>query len=405
MFSKIMTAISGSALVFGLATGSAFVAPTAAVSGPLPAAAQCSTIAGVNVRDGIVVIAAQPGQVIQVVADPANIGGARVDVSINNAPSVETFVPATINVVTAGTIVIEQRMNGALVTCSSNTGSGFIDTQTSAVQTATSRNTQARLNGNGPRNSASRNSVFLSTSNLPGADSQLGQAEFNGWVSVEGRQLSGATTGNTFDVVFGVDRLISNRLIVGALIAYGRQDLTSGTTNTQVNSPSVGAYFASRLQGDWLADGYVSVARPAYDVGGATFTANRVSGAFGLTGNYDAYGMGMSPFAKVNGYRESQPAYGAVAANDITRFNASVGTRVSPLAELDGGILPYISVAVDFGVTDSTAGGRDSYWAPRLGAGFSTELGAGFLSVDMDAGRIRSDVTDIGLRATYEFTF
>ncbi len=404
MFSKIMTAISGSALVFGLAMGSAIIAPTASMAQVAPS--QCSTITSVNVRGGPIVIAAQPGQVIQVVADPTNFGGATVGVSINGAGTVATAVPTTINVVTAGTIVIEQQANGALVTCSTpSAGSDFIDTQTTAVQTATSRNTQARLNGNGPRNSATRNSVFLSTSNLPGADSQLGQAEFNGWVSVEGRQLSGATTGITLDLVFGVDRLISNRLIVGALIAYGRQDLTTGSTSTQVNSPSVGAYFASRLQGDWLADGYLSVARPAYDVGGTTFTASRVSGAFGLTGHYDAYGMDMSPFAKVNGYREAQPAYGTVAANDITRFNASVGTRVSPLEELDGGILPYISIAVDFGVTDSTAGGRDSYWAPRLGAGFSTELGAGYLSVDMDAGRIRSNVTDIGLRATYEFTF
>ena len=159
------------------------------------------------------------------------------------------------------------------------------------------------------------------------------------------------------------------------------------------------------MGGDWLADGYLALARPAYDVNGATFTASRASFAFGITGNYEGFGLDMSPFAKLNGYREAQPAYGAVAANDINRLHASLGTRVAPLSELAGGVLPYISVAVDYGMTDSTAGGRDSFFAPRLGMGFSMALGGGFLSVDLDGGRIQSNVTDLGLRATYEMSF
>jgi hypothetical protein len=360
-----------------------------------------------------VIIAVEPGQTVQINADPADLGGpgAAVAIWIDNIPQVGpgpggTFpVPRTINVVTAGTIAVGQSALGALITCQSNTGSGFVDTQTSATQTAVSRNTQSRLLGNGPRNDVTRNSVFLSTSNLPGAQGQFGQPELNGWVSIEGRRLDGATSGSTLDLALGLDRLISTRLIVGALIAYGRQDLTSGATTTQVNSPSIGGYFATRLGSDWLADGYLALARPAYDVNGATFTASRASFAFGITGNYEGFGLDMSPFAKLNGYREAQPAYSAVAANNISRLHASLGTRMAPLSELAGGVLPYISVAVDYGMTDSTAGGRDSFFAPRLGMGFSMALGGGFLSVDLDGGRIQSNVTDLGLRATYEMSF
>ncbi len=392
------------ALAFGLAAITAAVVP----SGPAQAQAVNHTCASVGTHSfrndaPILNLTLSIGDVVNVAVEDF-IGTVKV-----TTPSAVITTPAqpfTLTATENGVYVFAQQAGGALISCPAPAaGSAFIDTQTTAVQTATSRNTQARLNGNGPNNQVTQNSVFLSTSNLPGAQSQFGQPELNAWVSLEGRSLNGATTGRTLDLVLGVDRLISSRLIVGALVAYGRQDLTAGATNTQVNSPSVGAYFATRLQGDWLADGYLSLARPAYDVNGATFTASRVSGSFAISGNYEGFGLDIAPFAKLNGYREAQPAYGAVAANDITRLNTSVGARLSPLAAFDSGVLPYISVAVDYGMTDSTAGGRDTYWAPRLGAGFSTALAGGFLSIDVDAGRIRSNVTDLGLRATYEMSF
>lgn len=76
--------------------------------------------------------------------------------------------------------------------------------------------------------------------------------------------------------------------------------------------------------------------------------------------------MDISPFAKLNGCREVQPAYAAVAANDISRLNTGRGARGAIGVLLQW---PYVSVAVDYRMTDSTAGGRDTYWAPRLGAG------------------------------------
>lgn len=392
------------ALAFGLAAVTAGVVP----SGPAQAQAvnhTCASVGTHSLRNDAPVLnlTLSIGDVVNVAVEDF-IG--TVEVTTPSAVVSTPAQPFSLTATENGVYVFAQQAGGALISCPGPAaGSTFIDTQTTAVQTATSRNTQARLNGNGPRNQVTQNSVFLSTSNLPGAQSQLGQPELNAWISLEGRKLDGATTGNTLDVVLGVDRLISSRLIVGALVAYGRQDLTAGATNTQVNSPSVGGYFAARLQGDWIADGYLSLARPAYDVNGATFTANRVSGAFGIAGNYAGLGLDISPFAKLNGYREAQPAYGAVAANDITRLNASLGARMAPLSEMANGVLPYISVAVDYGMTDSTAGGRDTYWAPRLGVGFSMALGGGFLSVDMDGGRIRSNVTDLGVRATYEMAF
>lgn len=278
------------------------------------------------------------------------------------------------------------------------------NSQTNATRTGVSNNTQNRLN-NGSGNSASRNTVFLSTQNLPGAEGQLGQPEWNAWISAEGRSYSGGYDGSTVDVVLGADRLVSDDLIVGALLAYGRTDIQDATQQTQATSVALGAYFATRLQGDLFLDGFITHARPDYEIGANSFTATRTSAALSFSGNYSGGRLSVSPFAKLNGYREAQPAYGAVAANDITSFNASLGAKVEPLAAMAGGLVPYVSVAYDYGSRTSTANGSETFTSPRLGAGFSTLVGAGYLSVDLDAGKVQSDVRDIGLRATYEFNF
>lgn len=409
MFSKIHTTFTGSALAFGLIAATAIVAPTGQAQAQ--AVQACAAVNGLILPvGGDVSISVSPGDVITTTAAVGLGESLTQDRSpgVVGAPTVAFdgpfVVPAGVSVL--GVIASFGAGSPFAVTCTPGAGgSAFIDTQTGAIQTAVAQNTQGRLRGTGPANRASVNGVFLSTSNLPGAQNRFGQPEVNGWLAVDARRLDGATTGSSVDITVGVDRLLSTRLLVGALVAYGRQDTTTGATRAQVNSPAIGGYFAAHLQGDWLADGYLALARPAYDVNGATFTASRVSAALGISGNYQHGGLDISPFAKMNASSEAQPANGAVAANTVTNLKASVGGRIEPLAALQSGVLPYISVAVDYGMNDSTAGGRDTFFAPRLGLGFSMALGGGFLNVDMDGGRIRSNVTDLGVRATYEMSF
>lgn len=282
------------------------------------------------------------------------------------------------------------------------------NSQTDATGTGISNNTQSRLGG-GRDNSASRNAVFFSSQNLPGAQSQFGLPDWNAWISAEGRTYRGGFEGSTADVVAGVDTLVSTDMLVGALLAYGRVDITNAGNRSEVTSLAIGAYFAKRFQNDLFLDGFISVARPEYQTQGTTFSANRVSAALTLTGSYTGGRVNVTPFGKLAGYRENQPAFvgtgGAVAANTITNVNLNLGAKVEPLTPLASGILPYISLSVDAASSTSTLNGTTSFIAPRIGVGFGAALGMGYLSVDLDAGKVRDNVRDMGLRATYEFTF
>jgi len=287
-------------------------------------------------------------------------------------------------------------------------GSIGANSQTTATRTGISNNTQNRLGG-GSGNSATRNSVFMSTQNLPGAQSQFGQPDWNAWISVEGRSYSGDFEGWTGDVVAGIDTLISNDLIVGALLAYGRVDIQSPTQRAQITSVALGAYFAKRFQSDLFLDGFISLARPDYQTQGTTFTSSRTSASLTLTGSYTGGAWNVTPFGKFGAYREQQPAYvgtgGAVAANDITNISLALGAKVEPLAPLASGLLPYISLGVDYGANTSTISGTSTFISPRIGVGFGMDLSRGYLSVDLDAGKVQEGVRDLGLRATYEFSF
>jgi hypothetical protein len=293
----------------------------------------------------------------------------------------------------------------ALVTTASVIGASG---QTNATRTGISSNTQNRLNGGGG-NTATRNSIFLSTQNLPGAQSQFGQPEWNAWISAEGRSYSGDFDGWTGNAVAGLDTLISNDLLVGALLAYGRTDIQSATQQTEITSVALGAYFAKRLQSDLFLDGFVSVARPEYQTQGTAFSSSRTSASLSLTGNYTGGALNVTPFAKFGAYSEQQPAYtgtgGAVAANDITNISVALGAKVEPLAATASGILPYISLGLDYGSNTGTISGTSAFMSPRIGVGGGMDIASGHLSVDVDAGKVQEGVRDLGLRATYEFSF
>jgi hypothetical protein len=282
--------------------------------------------------------------------------------------------------------------------------------QSQATQRGISNNAKGRLNGNaGGQNFMTNNAMFFSTQNLPGAASEFGNPDWSGWISAEGRKYSGTLDGWSADVVMGVDKLVADDLIIGGLLGYGRVDLDSATQSAEVSSVSVGAYFAKRFQDALFLDGFISVARPDYTIDGASFSAKRTSVALTLSGSYIGDKVKVTPSGTLSAYREKLPAYtgsgGAVAANAIDNVNLNIGAKFEPLAEMANGILPYISLSADYGSSSSAISGKQSFFSPRIGVGFGAELGTGYLSIDLDAGKVHEDVRDVGLRASYEFTF
>lgn len=279
--------------------------------------------------------------------------------------------------------------------------------QSRAIANGLTANSRSRL-GAGGSNTVSRSGMFFSTQNA--TRSALETAEYNLWVSGELRNFNGGLDGFSADLTLGVDRLITENTLAGLLLAYGRTDLDDGLGEATVDSPAIGAYFASRFAGDLILDAYLAYARPETETAGTTFKSDRVSAGMMLSGQYALSTGTMRPFARLNASVEDQPAYtgtnGPVAATDLRSYTASVGTRFESAVALGStGLLPYISGAIDYGYTDNGLSASDDFFYPRIGFGVAGPIGAGYFALDVDAGKARSDTYDVGLRLTYEAKF
>jgi hypothetical protein len=337
-----------------------------------------------------------------------------------SAPSVGFLAesqPFVFTATVSETVSLAQSAGGAIISCAvattgSVTGSGSLlsgNSQTNATQTGVSRNTQGRLGGNSG-NTVTKDSIFVSTQNLPGNRAGMLPPDANLWVSIERRGYTGGVIGYSGDLVGGIDWLVNDRMVLGVLAAYGLMDITAGTTNAVIRSPSIGGYFGTRLGDELFADGFLSFARPGYVTQGTTFSSGRISAAFSVTGNQQRGNLLLSSYLKAKSFGEWQPAFvgtsGAVPANAIRSFNISLGAKVAPVAPVGTNeFLPYFSLAIDYGFSDTTAAGTDVFFLPRAGFGFAMKMGRGDLLVDIDTGWVRSDTRDLGVRVTYEMVF
>jgi ubiquitin len=281
------------------------------------------------------------------------------------------------------------------------------NSQARAMQTGTSNNSRSRFGGTSS-NIVARSQLFFSSQDL--SSNPIERPELNAWVSAEGRHYSGGNDGYAADIVVGADKLFSDNFLAGMMLAYGRVEISDTTNNAVANSPAVGAYFATKFAGHLILDGYISYARPEYKLNGATLKSDRVSASLAVSGHHKTGTLNIQPFASVSGFNESQPSYtgtgGAVAANDIDEYKASLGARFEMSNALGStGMTPYVSAAVDYGHSKSTAKGTTSFTAPRLGFGMSGPVGEGFLIIDLDGGKVTSDTYDVGIRANYGFKF
>ena len=344
-----------------------------------------------------------PGQ-IYTITGSANV--THVDAVSFAAGTFLTCVPFVAPVTPEPTVAEEPAAPASIAAPSSAIAA---NSQANAVRTGTSGSTQNRLKSGDAvtRNLASENTLFFSTQSIAGDGTN---PDWNAWVSVEGRQYSGTLDGFSADLVIGVDKMVRDDLIIGGMVALGRVNLKNTTQTSEVSSTAVGAYFAKRFQDALFMDGSVTFAQPKYKTDGASFTASRTSISLGLQGSITTGKMQITPSGQLTGYSEKLPAYtgtsGAVAANTVANISLHVSAKLEPLAPVAGGILPYVTLGVDYGSNVSTAAGTQTFVAPRLGAGFSMAMdNGGNFSVDVDAGKVQSGVRDLGLRASYDFSF
>ncbi|MCB1368430.1 MAG: autotransporter outer membrane beta-barrel domain-containing protein [Rhodobacteraceae bacterium] len=282
------------------------------------------------------------------------------------------------------------------------------DSQTFATSTGVGLNAQNRFKSGGTI--VSRNLMFMSTSGM--VSDRFLPPEWNAWATLEGRSYSGVLDGHSFDLVGGVDRLVSPDLLVGVLGGFGRTFVTDAGTPETVTSPMLGAYFGRNWNDALILDGFVAFAAPRYGISGATFSSRRLSGGMTLTGRVRHDTVTVEPFLFARAYHEWQPTYttglgAVVAANEAINVSASLGVRVSMTgtAEAPNRLVPYVSAAADMRRASSTLGGVDLVSAPRIGLGLRGDIAGGQMSLDFDFGKTRSDTYDRGMKFGYEMKF
>jgi hypothetical protein len=276
--------------------------------------------------------------------------------------------------------------------------------QQRAVSKALGNNISGRF-GLGGNNVATRNSVFFSTQNLP-SDFRM---DTSAWVALNSRAYFGGYEGHSVDLMLGADYMMNTDTLMGVLVGLGASNLEDTAGNdTQTDAVLVGAYGGYRFSGTTIVlDGYLAYAAVDYDTGTAKFESDRILAGVTLSGAYEVAAGTLSPRASLSGSSEDFPA-GAVAVVGGTTQNAllEVGARMAwnkPLG--NSSLLPFASLDVEYGRVEDIGGLSNDFVAPRLGLGLSGTVGNGQLAFAIDAGRTTSDVTDVGLTFSYDFTF
>jgi len=261
-------------------------------------------------------------------------------------------------------------------------------TSTTAVNTAIN----SALNG-GPGISATRSGVFFST--------QGQNSETTFWGAFQGRKFDGSITGRNLEFTLGGDVTLAETTRLGLFVSKGKADLTIGGVAVTSDALSVGPYFRAGIGQSYDITGFALFARPDYNVGGTTYKATRR--AFGLQANatYGIGGMEVQSWLGVRGFSEDHPAAGALAAKGIRDVTASLGTKA--IFGQDA-LRPYLSIAGEYH-NNVDGGVKDTFFSPRLGAGFSYTAGRGQLNIDIDGGKVLSNTRDYGLNIGYSLNF
>ncbi|SDW29982.1 autotransporter outer membrane beta-barrel domain-containing protein [Litoreibacter albidus] len=234
------------------------------------------------------------------------------------------------------------------------------------------------------------------------------------WISADTKRLNGTYSGNSSNLVFGVDAMVGSNLIVGLIGGYNRSsvDLPSGQ-RVKADGFSVGPYFSARLSDSLSLDGFIGFGKPDYNVDGGQFSGDKTFGNLTLSGSVPMQNAELSPFISVASVREKLPAFSstapvvAYAATEIKSFVATLGTNVHYNA-IDRGNLTYLPTAgleIDYVRNDDGFGNVDSFTTPRISGGVTIISDTGALNLGANVARTSEGTTTVGVNAGYYFQF
>lgn len=217
-------------------------------------------------------------------------------------------------------------------------------------------------------------------------------SDFNVWVS--GRYThfdSTSLDGHTSDLVAGIDYKISDSLLYGVLVGYGRTDFDTlvGTTTGSLKADAItgGVYAAKRLENGLTFDALLAYTSTNYDLVNGTATASFDANRVGLSlGVYNSFaldnGWVIQPHAKLIVAREKQDAYtdslsNSVAERTITSGRFAIGPRV--YFDKDADFSPWVAVDLEYdfsnaAATASSVASFDDNFSARPAVGFNYSM-------------------------------
>ena len=269
-------------------------------------------------------------------------------------------------------------------------------TETATGATGGAINTAINQRNDSGGADVSRNTLFFAAPINENNGSRL-------WGNLQFRKFSGDTDGNGGEITFGIDTELPSGVIVGGILSYGDYDLEVDGTDVTARSLTLGPYFSVEVSDRWEIDGYLTYARPEYDVDGTDFTATRWSAQLRATATHMLGDVRADSFISLLGYREDQPDAGTFAAQEVSSFGSSAGTKLT-MTSL-GNFQPYLSIGLDYRQADDGTDGTGSHTSPRVGLGFKQQMDAGLFRLDLDGGRIDEGTRDMGISVGYEVRF
>ncbi|MEP3345338.1 MAG: autotransporter outer membrane beta-barrel domain-containing protein [Litoreibacter sp.] len=234
------------------------------------------------------------------------------------------------------------------------------------------------------------------------------------WVSADTKQLNGTYTGESANLIFGVDALLGDSFIVGIIGGYNDSSVDlPGGQRVKAEGFSIGPYFSARLSDNLSLDGFIGFGNPDYDIDGGQFSGDKTFGNLTLSGSIPLEKAELSPFISVASVREELPAFSSVApvvayaATEIKSFVTTVGTGIHFDAVDKGNLtyLPNAGVEIDYVRNDDGFGNVDSFTTPRVSGGVTIISDVGALNIGANVSRTSEGTTTVGASAAYFWQF
>jgi len=264
------------------------------------------------------------------------------------------------------------------------------------------------------RSGTSRPSVLQDSNSLSGGEAPSWGGISSAWASADTKRINGTYSGDSTNLIFGVDTLLGNSTVVGIIAGYNTStvNVPSGQ-RIKADGFSIGPYFSARLSDSLSLDGFIGFGKPDYDIDGGQFSGDKTFGNLTLTGSIPLQNAQLSPFISVASVREELPAFTSVVpvvaygATEIKSFVTTIGADMHYNAVDKGNLtyLPNAGLEVDYVRNDDGFGNVDSFSTARVSGGVTIISDTGAVNLGANLSRTSEGTTTAGLNAGYFWQF